>query len=356
VIERWLEFGSDGVIPAADNTSSIDSWKWLDLQVGEGPKEVDEARALLAGFGFDPLAIDDAVSDRDLPKVDDFGDHLLVILHGLRVEGHGTYELDCFLTSSMLVTVRAEPSPAVDVMFDRVSDQHMSTPENPSELLGRLADLIGRGLQSVVEAFDDRIESLIVQALDADDELLEDLMAVRSEVVAVRRVVRPQREALDVLRHVESSLVTSVAMRRFADVFDVANRTVSGLDAARSSLAETLDTYRGAEARRATDVTMVLTVYAAVVLPLSLVAGFFGMNNQNIPGVDTDHGWIAVLVGMVVLALSSLFVFWRLGWLAPLGARGQATKGRGLTGVLRTPAQVAADARTRAPRRPRRRS
>ncbi len=63
----------------------------------------------------------------------------------------------------------------------------------------------------------------------------------------------------------------------------MASRTASGLDAARAALSETLDAYRGAEARQATEVTKVLTVYAAVMLPLSLIAGFFGMNHTNLP-------------------------------------------------------------------------
>lgn len=73
-------------------------------------------------------------------------------------------------------------------------------------------------------------------------------------------------------------MINDAARRRFSDVFDVAIRTGHGLDTARSALSETLDAYRGAEARRATEVNRVLTIYAAIMLPLSLVAGFFGMN------------------------------------------------------------------------------
>ena len=75
------------------------------------------------------------------------------------------------------------------------------------------------------------------------------------------------------LRHSTSDLVSDAGRRRFSDVFDVASRLAAGLDEARSALAETLDAYRGAEARQATEVTKVLTVYAAIMLPLSLIAG-----------------------------------------------------------------------------------
>ena len=78
------------------------------------------------------------------------------------------------------------------------------------------------------------------------------------------------------------------------------------LDAARSALAEILDAYRGAEARQATDVTKVLTIYAAIMLPLSLVAGFFGMNFANLPGIGSDWGWVVVTGAMVTAQLTSV--------------------------------------------------
>jgi len=82
-----------------------------------------------------------------------------------------------------------------------------------------------------------------------------------------------------------STVMTDAGRRRFPGVFDVASRTAIGLGAARTALAEVLDVCRGAEARQATDITKVLAVYAAVMLPLSLIAGFFAMIFADLPWV-----------------------------------------------------------------------
>ncbi len=171
--------------------------------------------------------------------------------------------------------------------------------------------------------------------------LLEDLTAVRTDLVGVRRVVHPLREALDVLRHSTSDLVSDAGRRRFSDVFDVASRLAGGLDEARAAIAETLDAYRGAEARQATEVSKVLTVYAAIILPLSLIAGFFGMNFTNLPWVQRSWGWILVTAIMVVVGFVSFGTFISLGWVhRPSGRRTGRTLGRGLLEATKAPVHI----------------
>jgi hypothetical protein len=153
--------------------------------------------------------------------------------------------------------------------------------------------------------------------------------------------VHPQRETLDRLRSSTSPLITDEGRRRFSDVFDLADRASTELITARSMLSETLDAYRGAEARQATDVTKVLTVYAAILLPLSLITGFFGMNFANLPGITSDIGWIVVVVVMAVIAFVSIGIFVSVGWIArPSGREAGATLGHGLVEAARAPVQI----------------
>ena len=208
-------------------------------------------------------------------------------------------------------------------------------------MLALVADVLTRRLLSVLDAFDDRIEELVVQALRADPDLLEELTAVRRDLVQVRRVVHPQREVLDVLRASPSPLIGQAGRRRFSDVFDVASRAAAGLDEARAALAETLDAYRGAEARQATEVTKVLTVYAAIMLPLSLIAGIFGMNFTDLPWLQRSWGWEAAVGSMLLVAFVSLGVFVSLGWIRrPSGRQTGRTLGRGLVEATRAPVHL----------------
>jgi magnesium transporter len=306
--------------------------------------DVDDMQAvaeLTAVFDFDKMALRDVVEDTDLSKVDDFGEHLLVILHGLREDEVETYDVGCFMTEQYLVTLHRYPSPSLALLWDRILENSELANGGVDHLLARISDVLTRRLLSVVDAFDDAGDELILKALDADPGLLPELMAVRGDLAEIRRVVHPQRETLDQLRQSSSPLISETGRRRFSDVFDVAPRASQGLEAARASLAEILGAYRGAEAQKATDVSMVLTVYAAIMLPLSLIAGFFGMNFTNIPGFHSEIGWIVITVIMLVIALVSLGVFIAAGWIRrPSGRRAGRVLGRGLIEAARAPAQI----------------
>lgn len=339
---RILRFAGDGSASAVAQVPTVGldtEWVWFDVLAEL--EDVEELVALTTDLNFDPLAVRDAIDDFDLPKVDDFGHHLLVVLHGLRDDRIETYEVDCFLTGTHLLTVHQLPSPALDALWDRVQSSPELGSGGVDELVARLADVLSRRLLAVLDAFDNRVEELVAKALTADPQLLAELTAVRTDLTTARRVVHPQRETLDLLRRSTSPLIGDAGRRRFSDVFDVASRTAQGLDAARTALAEILEAYRGAEARKATDVTKVLTVYAAIMLPLTLIVGFFGMNFDNLPGLSSQWGWIAVTAAMVIFAALSLGVFVALGWIRrPSGREAGATLGRGLIEAARTPAQV----------------
>jgi magnesium transporter len=318
-----------------------EGWLWIDVELDADAGEVPHP--LFDMLGLDALAVHDSFHEFNLPKFDDFGDHLLLILHGLRDDERVvTYELDCFISDRALVTVHRLESRAIAALWVAAQSHPQLLGGGPGEVAARLADGLTRRLLAVVDAFDVGIDDLIARALVADRRLLNDVAAVRSDVGAVRRVVHPQRETLDLVRTSESSLLTDQARRRFSDVFDVASRTAYGLDASRSALAETVDAYRGAEARSATEVSRVLTIYAAVLLPLSLIVGFFGMNHDNLPTIGRRWGWVAVAAMMAVLTALSIGVFVAQGWIKrPSGRSAGATLGQGLAEAARAPAQVA---------------
>jgi magnesium transporter len=312
---------------------------WIDVMAGE--EDLPTLIELARRAGLDLLAVRDAVLDFDMPKVDDFGSHMLIVLHAINARSVSTYEIDTFLTARHLITIRSTVSEPIDALWAQAQTRSDIGRLRIDELATVLADLTTRSLLAVLEAFDNRVEELNSKALGADATLLEDLTAVRTDLTGVRRVVHPLRETLDVLRHSSSELVTESGRRRFSDVFDVASRLADGLDEARAALAETLDAYRGAEARQATEVSKVLTVYAAIMLPLSLIAGFFGMNFTNLPWTQQSWGWVLVTAIMLIVAVVSLGMFISLGWVRrPSGRRAGRAIGQGLLEATKTPVHI----------------
>ena len=341
MITRALQFSSGERAVEVEPPLGLPESDWVWIDITAGSDDVDELADLAEQLGLDALSVRDTVEDVDLPKVDDFGSFVLVVMHALGEERIETYELDCFLSERRLVTIHDQRSAPIDALWDGVRTRPELASGGPDEALARLADVATRRLICVLDVFDDRNEELIQLALRADADFLLEVTAVRADLAALRRAVHPQREALDILRHSTSPLVSDAGRRRFSDVFDTAARASQGADGARAALAETLDAYRGAEARQATEVTKVLTVYAAVMLPLSLIAGFFGMNFVDLPLLSSPAGWIMVAALMALVALLSLGVFVALGWTRRLSGRtAGAVFGHGLVEAARAPAQL----------------
>ena len=341
MLTRALQFGSGDVAVEVDPPQEAPKSGWVWIDIAAGPEDVDHVGALAEGLGLDSLAVRDAITDTDLPKVDDFGESVHVVLHALSDERIESYEIACFFSARYLVTIHGPRSRSIDAMWQGVTHRPELASGGPDEALARLADVATRRLVSVLDVFDDRNEELNELALKAAPEFLGEITAVRADLAALRKSVHPQREALDILRRSSSPVLADAGRRRFSDVFDTASRAVQGVEAARTALAESLDAYRGAEARQATDVTRVLTIYAAIMLPLSLVAGFFGMNFVDLPLIDRPDGWVWVTAFMALVALVSLGVFVALGWMRrPSGRAAGGVLGRGLIEAARAPAQI----------------
>ena len=208
---RALQFDAGEYAVEVEPTHALPESDWVWIDIAAGPNDHDELADLAEQIGLDALSVRDAVEDVDLPKVDDFGTFLLVVLHVLGEERIETYELDCFLSERRLVTIHDQRSPSVEALWDGVRCRPELASGGADETLARLADVATRRLVCVLDVFDDRNEELIQLALRADADFLREITAVRADLAALRRAVHPQREALDILRHSTSPLVSDPA-------------------------------------------------------------------------------------------------------------------------------------------------
>ena len=158
---RILRYTGDGVAAPTDDVAPPDGgWVWVDVRVD--PDDRNALRAIAEELGLDSLSVVDAIEDVDLPKVDDFGDQVLLVLHGLRDDAIATYEVDCFLQPGRLTTVRVAPSPSVDRLFRELQRRPELARGGADELAARLSDLLTRRLLAVVDAFDERVELSLI--------------------------------------------------------------------------------------------------------------------------------------------------------------------------------------------------
>lgn len=313
------------------------SFVWLDVK----DREADELDALGERFGYDPAAIEDVLDIEQLPKFDDYGDHLFVVLHALTTDAADeerldTHEVDCFISPQMLVTVRAAPVKGLEWLWEAVQAHPHMAEFGSDELFAQLAEVMGRRYIEVITAIESQVDALADDALAADPNILAEVQALRREEATLRRVLRPQRLVLGSLRS-NATIFSTESVKQLTDAYDMHDLVVQSLEATRGLLTDTLDTYRGAAAERQAQAATVLTVYAAIMLPLTVVTGWYGMNFSNLPFETRAWGWIVVTAVMVAFALGSWVVFVRAGLLGRPRLRTGRRLVSGLADAARAP-------------------
>ncbi len=276
------------------------------------------AMELAERFGWHPLDVEDILSKRQRPKVDDYPDYLFAVLHfpwyDSSVQRLNAAELDIVLGPDYLVTMPNVPLLPVDRLFNRCAEDE----EFREELFARGS---GRLLYEVLDdLFDycfpildkiahklDKIEDDIHEV--RSEELVRDISNVKQEIISYRKIIKPQRPTLRVLeRNVERFLPEELELY-FDDIVDASERIWDLLDNYKEVVEALEDTNESLIAHRHNDVLRVLTVFSVILLPLTLIASVFGMNVVY-PGEGT-HAAFWVIIALMVLTIFAMLGFFR---------------------------------------------
>ena len=255
---------------------------WVDFS-GE-PNQTCEP-ILLDVFGFHPLAVDDALQETHTPKVDDWGDYLYIVLNALVYEELASdgalhlLELDVFLGKYFVVTHHDEPIEAIDQMWNACQRDPRHTENGPDHLLYRILDYMVAAYMPIVEKIDNEIDEIEDQVFSKPTtQTLEHIFSLKRSLLSMRRVITPQREVLNKLARDDYRIIDSQDRVFFRDVYDHLVRLQDLNESMRDMLGGTLDIYLSVVNNRLNDVMKTLTVITTLFMPISFVAGFFGMN------------------------------------------------------------------------------
>lgn len=306
---------------------------WVDRVVLED----DDLSDLAARYGLSPAAIEDVLDVEQLPKFDQTDHHLFAVLHSLSHVGDrlDTAEVDCFVGDGLLLTLHREPVLGLDWLWTEVPRNAHLAEGGPAEVFGHLCEAIGRRYLVVADEFEHRIDALGDHALIAAPNVLGEVQLLRREEATIRKMLTPQLRMMNELSRAETDHLNDAARRQLVDAYDAHNQVVASLATSRQLLGNTLDTYRGAVAERQGRAANLLTVYAAIVLPMTLIAGWYGMNTANLPAANRPWGWVIVTAVMALVGFVSWMSFARLG----LVGQPRLIKpiGRGLAAAAKTP-------------------
>jgi magnesium transporter len=257
---------------------------WVDIQDLESACN-DCVEALLSDvFHFHPLAIEDALKDTHVPKIDDWDQYLYIVVDTLDFEPESDelrlHELDLFLGKNYLVTYHNE----VIEVLERHRRNLEREPENrlrhgPSHLLYRLLDEVVSEFLPAIEHLDNAIDDAQDEVFDVPTpRTLRKIFHVKRNALKLHRVVIPMREVLNRLARDPYVQIDTDHRIYFRDVYDHLVRIHDIIESLRDLIAGALDTYLSVVSNRTNDIMKALTVVNVMFLPLTFVAGFFGMN------------------------------------------------------------------------------
>jgi magnesium transporter len=293
---------------------------WLDL---ESPTD-QESRVLSEVFHFHPLAIEDALQDYGHPKIDTFDDHVFMIVHGIdfsRLDLEksldiGTLELDIFIGDRYMVTHHGDP--AVRSIRDLHKDvcEPGHRPWVSVRLLHRLLDRLVDNFLPVMDSVGAKLEVLEDQIIhNPVPDLLEKVLEAKKSIQKIRRMTAHQRLILESLARGHLELIPRESLAFFRDIFDHFVRVADLAEAYREGAQSAVEAYLSMSANKTNEIMKVLTQISTIMLPLTFIAGIYGMNFDIMPELRWVYGYPFAVGLMIATAAALLYWFRRRHWL-----------------------------------------
>jgi magnesium transporter len=318
--------GFSCMVPCLDTIDEVairahlasDTFFWLDL-TGAGEAELEKLREL---FGFHPLALEDALHFDQRPKLDSYADHVLMVFYGAHEhpgdEDELLHEVQMFISGAYLVTLHKDALPVLAEQQARLDGVVLHSEQF---LLYRVFDALTDSFFPLLARIDDEIDELEAAILAGPNDVqLQRLFAVKRMLVAMRKVVTPQRDlfarSIDQLADLPGLQLDE--RDYFRDVYDHLIRISDLIDSYRDLLSNSTDLYLSTVSNRQNEVMKQLAIVGTIFLPLSFITGFFGMNFSWLVNRGIASTWSFFVIGlgsMLLTCVALLRFFKRKGWM-----------------------------------------
>jgi magnesium transporter len=290
---------------------------WVDL---DQPTPAEVTQVLEHVFSFHPLAIEDCVTVSQLPKIEDYGNYLFLVMHALAYSGEGvfeTHELNLFLGKEFMVTYHTVPLRAVQLFCDRVRANPNNGAKGPDRLAHTILDMVVDHYKQTVDDMGLEVETLEDSMFEAKGE--EDFMVsafrMRKDLGKLRAIIRPQAEIVTRLSRGEFKLIRAHLLPYFRDVADHLARYESQAASFSDQLFLVIDVFLNKAQNETNKIIKALTLITIVTTPVMVVGTWYGMNFRPIPELEGPWSYPTALAVMVLSTITLTLWCRRKGWL-----------------------------------------
>ncbi|MBI2066521.1 MAG: magnesium/cobalt transporter CorA [Deltaproteobacteria bacterium] len=290
---------------------------WVDL---EHPTP-QETEILDTAFNFHPLTIDDCLSPRHQPKIDNYGSYLFLIVHEMKTESSEarfkTSELDIYLGSNYLLTFHRPKMKSLEIVQERLLKNPKALFRSADFLMATVLDEVVDQYTPVLDQMDQRVSALEDQIFSPKDgeDLLNEIFSLRRSLSQIKRISTKQIDLLTRMIKEGYDEIIPLSLPYLSNVRDHLIRASDLCDFFRDSISSLVDAHLLTSSNKTNETMKMLTIFASMMLPLTVITGVYGMNFKNMPELDWSFGYPFVIGLMAVVAGSMLFYFKKKKWL-----------------------------------------
>ncbi len=268
--------------------------------------------------GLDPVIMEALTNEETRPRCFAHGKGMVVILRGVNLnpgaDPDDMVSIRAWIESGRVITVRHRRVMAIEDLRSALKDG--DGPADSGEFLVQLCDRLSQRMSTVLSEMDDAVDDLEDQILEQESYRLRSAISdLRRQAIRLRRYLAPQREALLRLQTEKADWLDEMNRIRLREVADRVTRHVEDLDSARERAAVIREELEGRLAEQMNKTMYVLSIVAAIFLPLGLLTGLLGINVGGIPGTESPLAFLAVCMLLVIVAILQLLLFRKMRWL-----------------------------------------
>ncbi|TMI22165.1 magnesium/cobalt transporter CorA [Candidatus Bathyarchaeota archaeon] len=302
---------------------------WVDA---ESPTD-QELADLRQRFGLDEYAVEDVIHRNQRPKMEDYGKNVFAVVHVPVAKGHSSeiIELFVFFQKNWIITIHSVDSELIHSVDARIRARGLSpltTSPSPDLLFYIFLDFAVDAYYPILDEEENRLEEIDkkatttfktrVKRMENIVAIITTIEGVRKRLMALRRSLTPTRDMLGMVMRGAVPFVADASLRSFRDVYDHSFQLLETIDNDRDRTSDVRDLYISLHSASTDNTIKVLTLVATIFLPLTLLAGIYGMNFTPgffQPGTGDPRGFYVLILAMIIISLGFVYTFKRSGWI-----------------------------------------
>jgi len=294
---------------------------WINV---EGVKQVEVIEKIGHAFSLHPLLLEDVVCGGQRPKIDDYEDHLFIVVKMLDYDDQKkeiiSEQVSFVLGKNYVISFQEEglEGDVFNPNRERLRNNKGKIRKSGSDyLIYSLIDTIVDHYFIILEKIGERIEEMEIKLIaNPSPALLHSIYKLKREIIFLRKAVWPLREVISRLERDESPLITEHTKLYIRDVYDHTIQVIDNIESYRDILGGMVDVYLSSISNKMNSIIKVLTMISTIFIPLTFIVGVYGMNfKKNFPEIDSEYGYPGVWTVMILITVGMIVYFRKKKWL-----------------------------------------